>query len=170
MKVILYMAISANGFIARKDDDVPWSGSIFACYYDFVRKRGNIILGKRTYKIMKEVGEFEKLGFPLTVVVSDSPDKINNEKTIFVSSPKEAIKNLEERGVEEAIVGGGSILNSSFMAENLIDEIYLDVEPIIFGEGIPLFAAGDFEKKLELIEIKNISDNEIQLHYRVKRA
>jgi len=169
MKVILYMAMTANGYIAKENDDAPWSDAVFNGYYDFVKKRKNIILGKRTYEIMKEINEFEKLGFPFTIVVSDSPENNNDGKTIFVSSPKEAIKELEGKNINETIVGGGSTLNSSFMAENLIDEIYLDVEPIIFGEGIPLFRGGNFEKKLELIEINKISKNEIQLHYRVKR-
>jgi dihydrofolate reductase len=53
------------------------------------------------------------------------------------------------------------------LAENLVDEIYLDIEPIAFGSGIPLFRDKDFECKLKLLGQKNISDNEIQLHYAV---
>lgn len=66
------------------------------------------------------------------------------------------------------ICGGGGA-NSSFIKENLVDEIYLDLEPIIIGRGIRLFADADFESQLELIEIKKISDNEVQLHYKVRR-
>ena len=62
---------------------------------------------------------------------------------------------------------GGGTLNTSFMAENLIDEIYLDVEPIVFGKGIRLFKENDFEAKLKLLEIKKLSNDEIQLHYQV---
>lgn len=59
-------------------------------------------------------------------------------------------------------------MNSSFLKERLIDEIYLDVEPIILSNGIKLFADAEFESKLELIEIKKISKDEVQLHYKVK--
>jgi len=43
------------------------------------------------------------------------------------------------RDFEEVIVAGGGMLNASFIADNLVDEICLDIEPIILGEGIPLF-------------------------------
>ena len=65
------------------------------------------------------------------------------------------------------ILAGGSILNTSFLEQNLVDEIYLDVEPTVMGKGIPLFQNKDFEKKLEFISSKNISKNEIQLHYKI---
>ena len=53
------------------------------------------------------------------------------------------------------------------MKENLIDENYLDVEPITFGKGIRLFVESDFEAKLKPLETKKFSDSEIQLHYQV---
>lgn len=55
------------------------------------------------------------------------------------------------------------------MKEDLIDEIYLDVEPLVFGKGIPIFREADFEYELELMEIKKLNKNTIQLHYRVKK-
>ena len=53
------------------------------------------------------------------------------------------------------------------LLENLIDELYLDVEPIVFGTGIRLFKEEDFEAKLKLVETKKLSANEMQLHYEV---
>ena len=61
------------------------------------------------------------------------------------------------------------MLNSSFMKEKLIDEIHLDVEPLVFGRGIKLFADDDFESRLELVGTKKLSANTVQLHYRVLR-
>jgi len=68
---------------------------------------------------------------------------------------------------ETIILTGGGKLNGAFMKEGLVDEIYLDVEPTVFGKGIPLFGDADFEAKLQLIGTKKLSDNEIQLHYKV---
>lgn len=53
------------------------------------------------------------------------------------------------------------------MKEGLVDEIYLDIEPIVLGKGIQLFEDADFESKLELLETRKFSNNEIQLHYKV---
>lgn len=55
------------------------------------------------------------------------------------------------------------------MKANLIDEIYLDIEPIILGTGIKLFVNAEFEAKLQLMGIKKLSKDEVQLHYKVKR-
>lgn len=58
-------------------------------------------------------------------------------------------------------------VNSLFMKEGLIDEIYLDVEPIIFGKGIPLFTSEDFEYNFQMLDFKKLNENTIQLHYKV---
>ena len=74
---------------------------------------------------------------------------------------------IEEKGFEKAFLAGGGQLNASFMKEGLVDEIYLDVEPLLFGKGIKLFADADFEYKLELLECKKLNANTLQLHYEI---
>ena len=81
------MAITANGMIAREDDSVPWSDVIFNAYYSFGKEIGNIVVGRKTYELM--VGaetEFEKLGNPITVVLSSTKLKLNNKKHLVISS------------------------------------------------------------------------------------
>jgi dihydrofolate reductase len=115
---------------------------------------------------MKEEDEFNKIGNPFTIVVSKE-DFIHNSNFAIAKSPKEALKILKEKNFSKAIVAGGGMLNSSFMKEHLIDEIYLDVEPLVFGKGIKLFSDNDFDAKFELTETKKLSKNTIQLHYKV---
>ncbi|MDP3948979.1 MAG: dihydrofolate reductase family protein [bacterium] len=168
MKVILYMAATANGFIAKKDDDTSFvSKEEWDSYINAVKKAGNVIIGQRTYEIITKQPEFKQLENVKIIVLSRQDFKTSNQNHLAAKSPREALALAKD--FEEVIVAGGASANKSFLEENLIDEIYLDVEPIIFGEGIPLFASGNFEKKLELIGIKNISNNEIQLHYRVEK-
>lgn len=161
------MAITADGYIARENDDTPWSQEEFGAYYDFVRKRGNVIVGMRTYEFMREGGEFEKAGNPTTIVLSRVPLSVDNVKTFSASSPHEALRILQDKGFQEIVVGGGAMLNASFLKEGLLDEIYLDVEPLIFGKGIKLFGDSGVEAKLKLLEAKNLSENTMQLHYQV---
>lgn len=167
MKVILYMAMSANGYIARENDETPWSDVVWNGYYEFIKERGNITLGKRTYELMKEVNEFEKLGHPTTVVVSNASGNKNGKTVTFVSSPQEALEVMKKKGVSEMVVGGGSTLNAGFLKEGLLDEIYLDIDPWLFGKGIKLFAETDTEAKLRLLEVNKLSENTIRLHYEV---
>ena len=65
------------------------------------------------------------------------------------ATKKEALKLLSD--FEQVVVAGGGALNASFVEENLVDEIYLDIEPIILGKGITLFRDKDFERKLKLL-------------------
>lgn len=169
MKVILYMAITINGFIAKENDDASFVSEIeWDSFRNMIKSTGNMIIGSRTYEIMRDDEEFKNLENIRVLVVSEN----TNFKTITnnhsaIKSPKDALAILEKEGFDNALVAGGGTLNASFMEENLVDEIYLDVEPVVFGKGIRLFRENDFEAKLKLLETKKLSDSEIQLHYQV---
>jgi dihydrofolate reductase len=172
MKVVLYMAITANGLIAKENDDTSWvTETEWKSFSGMIKKIGNMIIGRRTYEIMIKNDEFNrsKLNKIKTVVMtSDASLKVRNPKFIFTAnSPQEALDILKNQGFKDIMICGGGRLNSSFMKENLVDELYLDIEPLIFGKGIKLFSDTDFESKLKLIGIKKLSKDEIQLHYRI---
>jgi len=166
MQVILYMATSVNGYIAKENNETPWFDEEWQSFSKFVKEVGNIVIGKNTYEIMKKDDEFRKIGNPFTVVVSKE-DFVHNSNFAIVKSPKEALKILEKKNFAKALVAGGGMLNSSFMKDRLVNEIYLDVEPLVFGKGIKLFSDNDFDAKLELIRTKGLSKSTIQLHYRI---
>lgn len=166
MKVILYMAISANGMIAKKDDDTSWiSVDEWNSYSLAVRKAKCLVVGRRTYHILTKQPEFSELKSVKLVVVSEKDFTTIAPNHSVAHSPKEALELLKE--YEEVIVAGGGTLNASFLTDNLIDEIYLDIEPIIIGEGIPIFKGKDFEHKLQFIDQKKITNDEIQFHYKI---
>lgn len=160
------MATTLNSYIAKENNETPWSEKEWTSYANMVKSTKNIIIGYNTYKIMKENNEFEKIGNPLTIILT-SKTKKSESNAIFLKSPKEALELLKEKGFKQTLIAGGSKLNSSFLTENLIDEIYIDIEPFIFGNGIKLFEEIDFEVKLKFIETKLLSKNTIQLHYLV---
>lgn len=61
MKVILYMAVSLNGMIAKSDDDTSWiSKEEWDSYSLAVRTAGNLIVGHRTYNILTKQPEFSE--------------------------------------------------------------------------------------------------------------
>jgi len=168
MKVILYMAITANGIIAKADDDTSWiSKEEWDSYSRVVQKAGCLIVGHRTYDILTKQTEFAELKNVKLVAVSGGDFKTIADNHVVAHSPKEALDLLKDFG--EVIVAGGGHLNSAFLKEKLVDEIYLDIEPKIIGEGIKVFEELDFECDLELLEQKMITPNEIQLRYKVKK-
>ncbi len=166
MKIVLYMATTVNGFIARENDDTPWAQEIWDSYYKIAKKFNALILGRRTYEIMKDANEFDKIGTPFTIVITKQKKK-NDANFVFVKSPKEAIDLLNGKGFDEALLGGGGTTNSSFMKDNLVDELILDIEPMILSSGIKLFEGNNFEAKLSLLRTDKISKNVVQLRYKV---
>ena len=169
MKVILYMAMSLNGMIAKSNDNTSWiTQEEWNNYSSAVRNAGALIVGRRTYIILTKQPEFSEFKDVEVVVVSkeEHPELIRENHRI-AKSPKEALEILKD--FKEVIVAGGGILNNSFLEENLIDEIYIDVEPIIITEGTPLFKGKELEKNLKFISQKKVSNNEIQLHYKVMK-
>lgn len=166
MKVILYMAITANGLIAKKDDNTSWiSKAEWDSYSLLTRTVGNLIIGHRTYDILSKQPEFSEFKDVKIVVIANREVKLLSQNHSLAHSAKEALEIFKDE--KEVVVAGGGKTNASFLSENLVDEIYLDIEPNIFGEGIPIFHGFTFEKELELLGMKNISENEIQLHYKI---
>ncbi len=69
------------------------------------------------------------------------------------------------------MVAGGGKLNAAFLEQGLIDEIFIDVEPVLVGEGLPFVDGSDFSiEGLNLLETKQIGSDGIQLHYAVRKA
>lgn len=171
MAVILYMAATLNGIIARGNGKTDFVSKIeWANYKEAVKRTGNIVIGRKTYEVMLKGGEFAMLNNPRVVVATNTDESHGDKNILFTNRPlKDIIDMLKKEGFTDFLVSGGGELNSAFMKENLIDEIYIDIEPRVIGKGIRLFSEGDFEAKLELIEVKKLSEDEIQLHYRVKK-
>ncbi len=166
MRVVMYMAISVNGMIAKGNDDTSWiSLEEWNSYSLAVRNAGNLIIGRRMYHILTKQPEFSELKDVTLVVVSKTNFKTLSPKHLVVNSPQEALKMVSRS--KEVIVAGGGILNHAFLSENLVDEIFLDIEPIILSNGIPLFKGNEYEQKLKLIGQKKISENVLQLHYQI---
>lgn len=158
-----------NGFIAKEDGNSEWtSEEDLKGFYEQSKKAGNIILGKNTYLAATKYGYFP---FPDAVNIVVSHDTIENQwgnKVVVTNkSPKEILDMLGEMGFQNAFLAGGGTLNASFMKEKLIDEIYLDVEPLVFGKGIKVFAEADFDFELKLLEVNKLNSDTVQLHYEV---
>lgn len=170
MKVILYMAITLNGLIAKFDDSADFlTKEESASYVSVVKKAEALVIGKRTYGILSQQPEFQeflKAGVKV-IAVSHTDFELKDPSHQVAHSPAEALELLKESPT--VILAGGGILNASFLAENLVDEIYIDIEPVVVGMGIQLFTGLDFDRKLKLLGTKQLSENEIQLHYEVQR-
>ncbi|HSW66248.1 MAG TPA: dihydrofolate reductase family protein [Bacillota bacterium] len=158
-QVVLYMAQSADGYIAGEHDETPWSDEEWAVFQEFVRSCDVCLVGRRTYEIMKAGGEF--LDDARYVVVSSDPDYSADYPVVSIASSADV-----PAGAKIGVIGGGE-LNGCIARLGLIDEVILDIEPVILGAGLKLFGDKPVDLNLELTQTKRIGPSTLQLHYRV---
>ena len=171
MKVILFMSMSVNGFIARENNDEDFiSDNNWGTFVDLTHKTGCLIWGRKTLEVVKDWEEsyLNQLNGIKKIIVSNKKLDLDKDYEL-ANSPKQALEILKKSGYTEVILCGGSINNSSFAKENLIDEIIFNIEAVIIGKGIPIFCSDSFDLNLKLKEINKISKNIIQLHYIVNK-
>ncbi len=167
MKTTLLMAITADGKIAKNSTHFAnWtSGADKKMFVEKTKTAGVIIMGLTTYQTIGR-----PLPGRLNMVLTPTPEQEKNipDSLEYTSkTPKEILEDLEKRNFSEAIIGGGATINGLFLKENLIDEIWLTVEPKIFGEGLNLFRGVEVDLNLELIETVQLDKNVIQLKYKI---
>lgn len=168
MEVCIVVAISADGKIAEKEGQSSREWASDADRDFFVQKTGEagvVVMGRKTY---------ETIGAPLPnrlniVMTRRAADYESIEGTLEYTkaSPESILTDLEIRGFKTVAVAGGSQVYSAFLKAGLITDLYLTIEPVLFGEGITL-AAGFKRIDLELVETQKLSSQTMMLHYRVK--
>jgi len=166
-KVILFIASSLDGFIARKDGGIDWlfSDADYG-YSKFYSSIDTVITGRKTYD--------------LTLILEKEPFKdkkiyvfTNNLKSRLlinaevISDPVNFVKKLKDIKGKNIWLLGGSEIITLLMNANLVDEIILSIHPIVLGNGIPLFI-NIKEIKLELVKSKKFDNGLLQLKYNVK--
>ena len=166
MKVLMYMAMTLNGYIATENDKCPWPPEEWRAYRRVSELHKVIVIGRRTYQIMSRLGEFKRMGNPFVIVLTHKGLK-DQKGVAFVRSAKEAIGLAKSNGFSKVLISGGGIVNSSFMKSGLVDELYIDIVPVLFGKGVKLFADADFEKKLKFTGMNMLSSQVMQLRYKV---
>ena len=166
MKTIGYMAMSVNGMIATGTEETPWSDTIWRVYVDTVAEFGNIVVGRRTYEFMRDGGDFDSFKTqPETVVITAGEHGVLSAHS-RKKSPAEALKHLEDKGFERVLVGGGAQTITSFLREGRLDELWLDVEPVLIGGGINLLSE-ELQIRLSFTDTISLGGGVIRLRYAV---
>lgn len=80
----------------------------------------------------------------------------------------EEVNKLKTHSGKDIIVYGGSSFVSDLVKENLIDEFYLFVNPVVLGQGVPIFEKLSELHQLKLIKSKTFECGIILLHYSIQ--
>jgi dihydrofolate reductase len=172
-QVILYIAMSLDGYIAKPNDDLSFlsivekEGEDYG-YTDFVSTVDNVILGRKTYDwVMKQVGAFPHAGKNAFIITRTAKPSIG--KTVFYTGDlTELVRKLKSENGKNIFCDGGAEIVNELLKNDLLDEIIISVIPILVGNGTKLFNEGRPEQKLKLVNVKTFDTGLIQLHY--KRA
>ncbi len=128
-------------------------------------------MGRETYELVTKLYpnyNFDNVTASKKIVVTTNRDfKAQSNGYEIAHSPEEALALLENVEVETALLIGGGKLNSEFLTRNLVDEIWLTINPIILGQGRPFIAPKDFEKALKLEAVEQIVKDRVLLRYSV---
>lgn len=172
MKVILYMAMSVNGLVARTTGEEDFLSHVnWTTFVNLAKTYKSFIIGRKTYDAVKTWGEpynFDTITGVTKVIVSSSKRAIDGY--LIASSPTDAITQLNAKGFETVLLTGGPSLNSAYAQRNLIDEIILNIEPVIISEGIALFTQHAADLTLTLKNVQKLPEGIVQIHYIVNKT
>jgi dihydrofolate reductase len=164
MKLLLLMAITADGKIARHQREFPdWTSKADKRMFKTISEAaGVVIMGSRTYEAMGS-----PLPNRLNVVMTRRPDAYQPASNLmfFTDAPGALIQWLTSQGYETAVLAGGATINSLFLKEHLIDEMMLTIVPRVFGQGLSLFSEPT-DCSLSLIAARDLDQGLQLLHYR----
>ena len=173
-KVTFGLANSLANYIARADDRVDWLtwtkevAEITAKYWKNV---DTIVMGRKTYDVARRMSKggsnlyLEKKCYVLSRTL---PSGQRDEVEIVSSDAARFVRRLKRGpGKEICVLGGGELAKSLFEAR-LVDEIGLNIHPVLLGAGIPLFHQMKRQIDLELRECRRFTNGCVFVRYRVK--
>ncbi len=168
-KVILFIASSLDGYIARTSGAVDWLFTVDEDqdygYADFLAGIDTLLMGRRTYEQVLSFGEFPYKGIQCFVFSRTREGEHDGYVTFILSNIESFVKGLKNcKGKNIWLVGGSEVIQF-FMSHDLIDEFIISMHPIILGDGIPLFRAPLPTKKLSFQKCRIFDTGLVQLTY-----
>jgi dihydrofolate reductase len=171
--LMYYVACSVDGFIAHKDGTFEGflpEGEHVQDFLDSYEWFDVVLMGRKTY----DVGLKEGVTNPYPTLESyvfsrsmkESPDPV---VTLVSGNLVEVVRDLRSQDGKAIWLCGGADLAAQLFGAGLVDELVLEVNPFLMGEGIPLFAGVVQQSPLELFESKNYDNGVLLLKYRVQR-
>ena len=173
-KVVLYIAMSVDGYIAKPDNNLDFlsivekEGEDYG-YVDFVNSIDTVIMGRKTYSwLMTQVPEFPHTD-KQTYIITRTPQPAIDDLQFYTGDLKTLINSLKSKKGKDIFCDGGAEIVHEFLKHDLIDELIISVIPIMVGNGTKLFKDDRPELKLTFITSKQFEKGLVQLYYKRER-
>jgi dihydrofolate reductase len=183
-KLVLFMHTSLDGFVAGPNGEMDWI-IVDEEMFDYAGKRTNeadtALYGRVTYEMMEsywptaadqpgatkhDVEHSTWYNKVTKIILSRTMKGANLPKTKIISdNVSNEIIQLKQAPGQDILIFGSPSVSHSLMAENLIDDYWLFINPILLGQGIPLFNGIKNRTKLKLVKTIPFASSVVCLHY-----
>lgn len=171
-KVVLYIAMSLDGYIARKDGSVDWLFDVegdggdngYAAFYQTI---GTVVMGRTTYEDVLKLSEDFPYADRPTYVLSRSEQPSAPHVQLTTEPVESLIPRLQQASDADLWIVGGGQLVQAVMEKQLLHEIEVAIIPKILGEGIPLFPEGIVPSNLKMMGTQRLGQI-ISIRYQVQ--
>ena len=185
-KIISFMHISLDGFVAGPNGEMNWIKADEEIF-DHVGKRisegDTALYGRVTYQMMENYWptaadkptatrhdiEHSKWYANVHKVVLSKTMKDATNTTIISDNLSDRINEIKQSAGSDILLFGSPTATHSLIQQNLIDGYWLFVNPIILGQGIPLFVDIKDKIKLNLLNTRSFTCGVTELNYIVER-
>lgn len=173
-KLVLYIAASLDGYIAKPNDDLSFLSIVEQAgqdygYAEFIQSVNAVIVGRKTYDKVLSMGyDFPHADKDAYIITRTPRPDIGSVK-FYTGDLKTIIERLKTEQGKNIFCDGGAEIVNELLLYDLFDELIISVIPIMIGDGIRLFKDGRPEQKVELISIKHFETGLVQLHYKRTR-
>jgi len=171
-KLILYISMSVDGYIATNEDDLSWlsivaeEGEDYG-YTAFNESVDTYIVGRKTYDVVLSLtgGVFPPASQHKCFVITREERPSENGVTFYNGDLETLMNKLKSEPGKNIYCDGGSQIVQLLMEKNLIDEYIISVMPILLGDGKRLFIGGTPTTNLKAMPSKQFNSGLVQLHY-----
>ena len=183
-KLIFFMHTSLDGFVAGLNGEMDWI-KVDDAMFDFVGtmtdKADAALYGRVTYQMMESywptAGEKPNASkhdiehslwynSVSKIVLSKTIKEVGLKNTKVISENiTDNINKLKQQEGKNILIFGSPSASNSVLNKGLVDEFWIFVNPVLLGQGIPLFKDISESIKLSLIETKTFDIGVIALHY-----
>jgi dihydrofolate reductase len=182
-KVTVGLANSLDNYIARKDggfDWLHWSKEVAEIGAKFMKTVDTLLIGRKTYEVMLANGQTSYPGTKNYVFTRTKKNtaalkkklatkKADKNVDIITEDAAKFVKKLKNRKGKGIVIFGGGELAKGLFEADLIDEVVLNIHPVLLGSGIPLFHEMKRQIDLELLDCRTLKGGYLAVSYRVKR-
>ena len=167
----VYIAVSLDGFIARRDGRIDWLSAVARegedyGYARFIGSVDTLVLGRKTYDTALGFGDWPYAGKRCVVITNASNLSAKHDESFFSGSPDALVERLTSAGAKRVYVDGGNVIRQ-FLAAGLVDDVTLSIIPVLLGEGVPLFGSTGRDIGLELVTSRSFASGLVQVEYRI---